>query len=154
MIYISHRGNLTGKNEKSENSPHRIEYALSQGYDCEIDVWFNRHDNKWLLGHDRGEYEIDMSFLKQEGLWIHAKNLEALHKLSETDLNYFWHQEDDYTLTSHRYIWAYPNKQVTSRCIAVMPEWKLDVSQIINLTFAGVCSDIIQHIREGKTNAI
>lgn len=151
MIYISHRGNLTGKIKETENHPDTIDYALSLGYHCEIDVWYN---DGWFLGHDQADHSIDFKYLTHPKLWIHAKNLNALHELSGTDLNYFWHQEDDYTLTSHRYIWAYPNKPVTKKCIAVMPEWKLNVSEITRLNVAGICSDIIHQIFEEKTNAV
>jgi len=150
MRYISHRGNLTGKNEKSENSPHRIEYALSQGYDCEIDVYYN---DGWFLGHDEEEYEIDFNFLKQQGLWIHAKNLNALVRLYESGTNYFWHQEDDFTLTSWGYIWAYPGKPLTSKSILVKPETHMEISEIDSITVYGICSDIIELIRERKEHA-
>lgn len=150
MRYISHRGNLTGKNEKAENSPHRIEYALSQGYDCEIDVYY---DNGWFLGHDEGQYEIDFNFLKQQGLWIHAKNLNALVRLYESGTNYFWHQEDDFTLTSWGYIWAYPGKPLTSKSILVKPETHMEISEIDSINVYGICSDIIELIREREDNA-
>jgi hypothetical protein len=150
MRYISHRGNLTGKNEKSENSPHRIEYALSQGYDCEIDVYYN---DGWFLGHDEEEYEIDFNFLKQQGLWIHAKNLNALVRLYESGTNYFWHQEDDFTLTSWGYIWAYPGKPLTSKSILVKPETHMEISEIDSITVYGICSDIIELIRERRKHA-
>ena len=150
MRYISHRGNLTGKNEKAENSPHRIEYALSQGYDCEIDVYYN---DGWFLGHDEEEYEIDFNFLKQQGLWIHAKNLNALVRLHESGTNYFWHQEDDFTLTSWGYIWAYPGKPLTSKSILVKPETHMEISEIDSITVHGICSDIIELIRERREHA-
>ena len=150
MKYISHRGNLTGKNEKAENTPHRIEYALSQGYDCEIDVHYN---NGWFLGHDAGEHEIDMSFLKQEGLWIHAKNLEALFRLQDSGTNYFWHQKDDYTLTSWDYIWTYPGKPLTTKSILVKPETHMEMFTIETINVYGICSDIIELIRERRSRA-
>ena len=55
-------------------------------------------------------------------------------------LNYFFHQEDDITLTSKGYIWAYPGKQPIKNSIAVMPELNKD-----DLTKAtGICSDYIK----------
>ena len=30
---------------------------------------------------------------------------------ADKSLNYFWHQTDDFTLTSHGYIWTYPGKK-------------------------------------------
>ena len=40
MKYISHRGNLDGRNLKTENSPNQIDTVLSLGYDVEIDLRF------------------------------------------------------------------------------------------------------------------
>ena len=36
MIYISHRGNLTGPNKKWENNPEYIRKALDDGFNVEI----------------------------------------------------------------------------------------------------------------------
>ena len=138
MILISHRGNLSGKNSKLENNPDYIKSALYSGYDVEIDVWY---DNGWWLGHDRPEHKTDMDFLSNRRFWIHCKNISALTYLQPTKLNYFWHEEDSYTLTSHGYIWAYPNKLVPEgfKTIAVMPEWHdTDISN-----FEGICSDYV-----------
>ena len=40
MKFISHRGNINGKNESMENHPLAIQTALNAGFDVEIDVWF------------------------------------------------------------------------------------------------------------------
>ena len=47
MIFISHRGNLSGPNPKLENSINYINEALKK-FDVEIDLWF--HQRKILLG--------------------------------------------------------------------------------------------------------
>ena len=72
MIYISHRGNLEGKNPERENHPIYIIEALSQGYDVEIDVWYV--DRSFFLGHDAPQYKVDTKFLQNANLWCHAKN--------------------------------------------------------------------------------
>ena len=67
----------------------------------------------------KGE-EIDFEWLLDNSryLWIHCKNLDALYALhAQEDLNYFWHQEDDFTLTSQGIIWTYPNKPITNRSV-------------------------------------
>lgn len=138
MILISHRGNTVGKKPKLENSPMYITNALNDGFDVEIDVWY---DKGWWLGHDRPEHRTDMDYLTNGRFWIHCKNISALTYIFNTRLNYFWHEEDCYTLTSHGYIWAYPGEMAVAgaQTIAVMPEinnTELDV-------FDGVCSDII-----------
>lgn len=110
MKIIAHRGNLTGPNSLTENSPEQINLCILKGYDVEIDIWYI--DNEFYLGHDKPTYKIPFSYLieRKEKLWIHCKNQDALFKLNSTNLNYFWHQEDDVTLTSHEFIWAYPDK--------------------------------------------
>ena len=120
MFLISHRGNISGPNKQDENNPEYIKKTLIRGFDCEIDVWFL--NQQWFLGHDNPQYKIKQQFLLQDGLWIHAKNLSALSKLTTLDVNYFWHQEDSYTLTSNKYIWTYPGFELSKRSICVMPE--------------------------------
>ena len=135
MILISHRGNLNGKSDR-ENQPDYIEEALAQGFDVEIDVWY--HEYKFYLGHDEPRYLIQKDFLRKNGLWCHAKNIDALNQMVDVEMVHcFWHQEDDVTLTSEGYMWTYPGKELTSNSIAVLPEKKLDVE------VAGVCSDFI-----------
>ena len=56
MYLISHRGNLDGPNVKDENKPNYILYALSKGYDVEIDVRI--YKDKFFLGHDEPQYKI------------------------------------------------------------------------------------------------
>jgi hypothetical protein len=57
----------------------------------------------------------------------------------ESDLNYFWHQEDVLSLTSKKYIWVYPGKQPIENSIAVMPEIENDDISLC----LGICSDYI-----------
>ena len=63
---------------------------------------------------------------------------------SPVDFHYFWHQEDDFTLTSKNYIWTYPGKPYTPKSIIVMPEDNLklfDFNQIKEYDVYGVCTD-------------
>ena len=110
MIVISHRGNLKGRNLKKENNPDHIREVLNTGIDVEVDVWWSAKG--WFLGHDFPQYRVTMDFLGTPGLWCHAKNHAALDRMVENPLIHcFWHQRDDYTLTSKGYIWAYPQKK-------------------------------------------
>jgi len=147
MKLIAHRGLINGPDKNFENSPNQINTALSLGYDCEIDIW--KCDDKLFLGHDLPQYEIDLQFLSNENFWIHAKNLEALHFLLSTNLNYFWHQTDDFTLTSRGFIWAYPGKELTEKSIMVMPELiSSDFQMYANsINFYGICSDYVGIIK-------
>ena len=145
MIYISHRGNINGRIEDVENKPEYINDTILLGYDVEVDVWFV--DGEWWLGHDKPQYKISVEWLeeRQDKLWIHCKNVDALVELESGNkhydgFNFFWHETDTLTLTSLSFIWAYPGKQPIKGSIAVMPEiHNEDVSQCY-----GICSDYIE----------
>jgi hypothetical protein len=147
-ILISHRGNVDGENKEWENHPDYIEFALEDGYDVEIDIWLK--NNKWYLGHDVLQYEIPFDFLLNDHFWIHCKNYESLQYLSlyyknnnESKLNFFFHNNDSYTLTSKGYIWAYPNNFGHKNTIAVLPElYHTNIN-----SFDGICSDYINFYR-------
>jgi hypothetical protein len=105
------------------------------------------------LGHDKSQYQVPMTWLvkRKDNIWIHCKDFKSLDVLSNSpvDFNYFWHQEDDFTLTSKNYIWTYPGKSFTSRSILVMPEWNINLNQfvdILNYECFGVCSDYVMKI--------
>jgi len=137
MIIISHRGNVNGPDKFLENNPPHINSLLLSNIQVEIDVWLD--DDILLLGHDKPEYIINHEFLQRDGLWCHAKNLDALDYMLKTNIkNCFWHQNDDFVLTSSGYIWTYPNKMITKRSIIVDTEtdWKYK-----NYNCYGVCVD-------------
>ena len=144
MKFISHRGNLKSKNKKLENQPDYIKRALSLDYEVEVDVWF--YKNCFFLGHDRPQYKINKKFLKQKGIWCHAKNLQALSELKKIKAIYFWHQNDDYTLTSNGFFWTYPGKKVCSKGISVLPEWKGE--KYLKNKISGICSDRIFYYKK------
>ena len=147
MIYIAHRGLFAGPDVNLENRPEQIKLALRKNYDCEIDVWY-KADGEWFLGHDRPDYQVDYDFIAQEGLWLHAKNLAALYYLTGTPLNYFWHENDTQTLTSHQYIWTYPGKTLSKHSIMLMPEWNdPEFVDIKNVDCYGICSDYVEKIQ-------
>ena len=105
MIYISHRGLINGPDLNIENNPDQIEYLLSKHINVEIDIHF--YKGNFYLGHDEPKYEIKKKFLSSKLLWCHAITYESLNELQKTNSNYFWHQEDDYTITSKGFIWIY-----------------------------------------------
>lgn len=149
MKLIAHRGLFDGPNKALENHPDQIKAAWDLGFDCEIDL--RVVDGEFWLGHDEPQYKISHNFLEMGPLWIHAKNLEALRYLSITRFNYFWHQEDDYTLTSKGIIWAYPGKEVNSRTIMLMPEWDdPNLLSTIDIDCFGICSDYVLKIQSQR----
>lgn len=140
VILISHRGNLRGKSVHFENHPKYVDLAIKQGFDVEIDIWFQ---NSLFLGHDKPKFKVEDDWLlkRKDKLWIHCKNIEAIEWFYyNKKFNYFWHQDDTLTLTSKGYIWVYPDKQPVNGSIAVLPELHpdIDTSQCI-----GICSDEI-----------
>lgn len=145
MRLIAHRGNLERPNPDFENNPQYIMNAINLGYDAEIDLRID--GGELYLGHDYAQYRINESFLtiNSFGLWIHCKDVLALGKcMNVPNLNYFWHQDDDYTLTSKNIIWAYPGKTPVAYTIMVMPElfWQ-DKNEVINLNPYGICTDYV-----------
>lgn len=143
--FISHRGNIEGRNKSRENHPSYIDNAIEAGYDAEIDVWVI--EGTFWLGHDEPQYGVTMDWLntRSDNLWIHCKNIEAVEWFSGFDgFWWFWHETDTVTLTSGRHIWAYPGKQPIKRSIAVLPEvFQDDVSECI-----GICSDYIKKYKD------
>mgnify|MGYP001309926092 CR=1 FL=1 len=138
MLLISHRGNINGPDVESENHPNYIKNALLKGFHVEIDVWFQ--DDVFLLGHDYPAHKINEPFLENEKLWCHAKNLNALEKmLQNPKIHCFWHQEDDFSITSKGYIWTYPKKQTCSKSILVVKDNK----DFKALNCFGICSDFL-----------
>ena len=138
MIVISHRGNLTGKNLDTENTVKQLELVMSKNIPVEVDV--RNIFGQWYLGHDQHDNKIDVQFLLQnkDMMWCHAKNIEALEKMLDIGLHCFWHQTDEYTLTSKGIVWAYPSFY-TSVGILVMPS--KDFIDNLNRPIYGLCVD-------------
>lgn len=157
MKFISHRGNLKGPNSCEENTFSAIENVINLGYECEIDVIGHKENNVYslFLGHCIKQEKInDLYFLNNKNIWIHCKNVEALMIVSSfsnknnLNLNYFFHNNDDYTITSHKIIWSYPGKFVPENGVMVLPENSPESMSInhINLIY-GICSDYIQFFK-------
>ena len=143
MVLISHRGNIDGVNQNFENQPNYIDDAIKAGYDVEVDIWYI--GDTLYLGHDTADYQVDIDWLEKRRfkLWIHCKNHPALELLCETHLHYFWHDEDDVTITSKGIIWSHPKIRPLTNSIAVLPErhnWTVG-------DCLGVCSDYIKRYK-------
>jgi hypothetical protein len=151
ILYISHRGNLSGRSHL-ENSPDYILEALNAGYNVEVDVW--NLGGEWYLGHDEPQYRVKEDFLVDNRLWIHCKSSGTLFAAQQlaflhghSRVHYFWHQNDFYTLTSNGYIWTFPGQVIPYfKGIAVLPErseWGIDHDTLGLKRAAGICSDYI-----------
>ena len=139
---IAHRGNINGPSEY-ENAPDYLLNTLAQGYNCEVDVWINK--GKIFLGHDEPNYYIEEDFLHTAGFWLHAKNLEALDYMLSKNLVCFWHDVDQYTLTSNGFIWANINLPVTPKTIVVTLDINSSIEKFKELPY-GICSDYVSHL--------
>ncbi len=150
MFLIAHRANLNGPSTL-ENSPKQVDVCLDLMIDCEVDLWVN--NGKFLLGHDFGQHEVDLEWLtsRQDSLWVHCKNSEALDVLTNSpkhSLNFFWHQSDDYTVTSKGFVWVYPGQKVPPNGVGVLPEHWLTKDRIHEV-FSGfaICTDFVLKYR-------
>jgi hypothetical protein len=153
MKLIAHRGNIDGSNPLEENSPEYLEKAIIEGFHVEIDIRYDMYDRKFYLGHDEPQYHVDWFWLSKykDFLWIHCKNIESLYEFSygTEGFNYFWHQEDDFTLTSKNYIWTYPGKTYTPKSVIVMPELNMSVEVFTDIkafNCHGICSDYVKRL--------
>jgi hypothetical protein len=136
MKVISHRGNLNGANPARENTQQYIIDALIEGYDVEVDVWYQ--DGSYFLGHDAPNHKVDYCFLLHTGMWLHCKTVETLVELyKDIRLNVFFH-EKDIAITSMGYLFTAPGLPLWKRSVAVMPEMSegWDISDAY-----GVCTD-------------
>ena len=133
---ISHRGNISGPNISLENDPTYILEALSLGYDCEVDIWLV--EKELYLGHDEPTYKTSMEFLSgMKNLYgCIAKILKHWNILmKKKQLNYFWHQEDNFTLTSKGYIWTYPGNVIGDNSVIVDNEKKVSGLSMLWVVF-------------------
>jgi hypothetical protein len=144
MIIISHRGFLDGNNPKEENNPAQIDKCINSRLNVEIDVWY---ENQILyLGHDYPAHKISLQWLEDRSnfLWVHCKNLAAIDFFvnRRSNLNFFFHNNDDYTLTSHNFIWTFPNLPVTNNCVIVSLDLK-NISMLLKKDTQpfGICTD-------------
>jgi len=148
MRIISHRGNLNGPSE-GENSVSNIIKAIELGFDVEVDV--SVENNQIWLGHDKPEYLVSKSFLidNRFRLWLHLKNFEAMEFFMENlpHLNFFWHQEDDYTLTSTKKIWTYPGKEVCKNSVIVALD-PIDIFLYYKKDIKGICTDYPEYLKK------
>ena len=143
MKLIAHKGNINGPDPSTENHPDQIDKCIAEGYDVEIDVRYNVEKDKFYLGHNESKYEINWLWLagRDDNLWIHCKDFTTLHEFTTntSGYNYFWHQGDDYTLTSKNYIWSSPGKPFTSQTVMVIE----NVEDVKEYDCYGICSDYV-----------
>jgi hypothetical protein len=144
-LLIAHRGNLSGPNKNYENKPDYIVEAINKGYDAEIDLRFDEKSEQFYLGHDSNQYKISYEWLLKysDNIWVHCKDFKALEMLNtiKSPLNYFWHEDDKFTLTSKGFIWTYP-KNITGENSVIV---SLGADRPRGDYFA-ICSDYVHNL--------
>lgn len=96
MFWISHRGNIYGKEEDKENSPEYIRGALEQGYDVAIDVWF--HNGSWMTGTEGPRYVLDEALQHHERVWFHPMDQTSHRELLDKGHKMYSPGEDKSTV--------------------------------------------------------
>lgn len=154
MIYISHRGNVDGPLPRHENTPAYIDAAIYEGFFVEVDVW--GIDGKLWFGHDKAERLASFEYLEsvEDHLFFHCKNVEALRvvRISLEGPAYFFHQKDDYTMTSNGFVWCYPGKVPPGKnSIVLLPEIWMNLAgapeYLKHHEASGVCSDFVAELK-------
>jgi len=154
---IAHRGNTEGRKPEHENSPDYIDQAIHLGYDVEVDVWALDGVFGLWLGHDEPKCFKPFNFFEDriQHLWVHCKCPRSLYLMREylPSMRYFFHQTDDYTITSWQDIWCYPGKHAYgSHAIVLLPEQWMPLEEFPKYcertNAAGVCSDFVGEIKK------
>ncbi len=155
---IAHRGNTQGPNPAEENKREYLDKAMEQGYQVEADVWYNKEDGEYYLGHDKPQYKTSLGFLKNGLIWKHCKTVETLAELRDKDNDVhgdcFFHQTDDVTLTSSNTLWVYPDKPTFGPdAVAVLPTNPHKMMRA-NPKLLGLCLDDMSQVLATKIKAI
>lgn len=140
MKIIAHRGNLNGPSQ-FENQPRTLLKAIELGFDVECDVRF--YAGRLWLGHDNADYLVSNELLEKliPHAWFHCKDIGSLEFFADKFLvfpNYFYHDNDEYVVTSHGHIWASPGRVGGENTILVLPE-KSGI--IVTENSYGICTD-------------
>ena len=107
-------------------------------------------DGQIYLGHDCPQYKVSKDFFLEDSdkFYIHCKNAEALNFFYKNNLGveFFFHEDDEYTITSKGNIWIHPKASLIKGGILVMPEKRFDIKDA-NLVMA-VCSDYVEKFKK------
>lgn len=146
MRLIAHRGNTEGPNPQRENHPIYLLDTLDKGYDIEVDVWRGPTGKLWL-GHDEPKYPVDVSWLANERVWVHAKDVDTFLTIGKyKKINSFFQKDDEVALTTHGYFWLHSNCSVLSSSSILT---RLDYSPgLVNHSALGICSDYVSLYRK------
>jgi|688.fasta_scaffold905795_2 hypothetical protein len=142
MLLIAHRGNVNGADPNKENRLSYLEDAINKGYQVELDVRMSR--NQIYTGHDKPLDLIPNHWLVKfkKKLWIHCKDVKSLNYFANLNqYNYFWHDNDAFTITSKGFILSHVNnkiKELSGKFVKINFENKK-----INGKIIGIMSDYL-----------
>ena len=141
MILYSHRGNINGPSSV-ENKPSYILSAVNDGFHVEIDIYYQ--DEKYYLGHDEAQYEIDESFLENPKFICHAKNpVSFLKMLKNNNIHCFWNDIDLYAITSKGFLWTLDSEPLIIHEKLIYCNANLKMLSNLYYQFDGYCSDYV-----------
>ena len=137
MLYVSNKGNLSGKDPKKENTVEYLLEAAQAGYCIKTDLWAIK--GRLVTGTDFPAYGIILEKFEKDKLLIQARNLPALLFLLENGYHCFWRESDDIILTNKNFVLSF-NNSLIPKCIVMNPEENI-ISDWNN--YLGLCSDFI-----------
>lgn len=79
LIFVAHRGNISGRKVNRENEPSYLQEALKLGFAVEIDVRY--YLGKIFFGHDYPQYEVDLDqapWRDNLSVFYHCKDIQTL----------------------------------------------------------------------------
>ena len=151
---IAHRGLLHGPSIELENNIENIENNIKK-YPYiinELDIWLD--SDLIYIGHNEAARQIDLDILSNysKNLILHIKgiNFESIKsiyllKSIGEKFHFFSHQDDDFTITNHGWVWSHPKKGFVKNTICVLPEEVMSLDLAVNQfefkQLYGVCSD-------------
>lgn len=137
MLYISNRGNLSGRIPDNENSVDYLLAAMSAGYCVNTDVWVIR--GRSVTGVKEPAQAINLNNFSKDRLLIRARNLPALLFLLENGYHCYWRESDNIILTNKSFVLSF-NNSLIPKSIVMNPEDN-SISDLSD--YVGVCSDFI-----------
>lgn len=132
MNYISHRGNISGRNPKKENHPDYIKAAINEGYEVEVDIWYN--NNQYCLGHNKPLYPIKKEFLRKYSCstLLHCKDIKTYKTFYNNSIgnSFFFSDKDAITVLLENFcdirgsslIQCFTSSVLLDYSICMMPE--------------------------------
>jgi len=137
MLYISNKGNISGRDPKKENTVEYLLQAVQDGYCIKTDLWVIK--GRLVTGNDFPANGIILDRFEKDKLLIQARNLPALLFLLENGYHCFWRESDDIVLTNKNFVLSF-NNSLIPKCIVMNPEKNI-ISEWSN--YLGLCSDFI-----------